>query len=410
MADHNDRYRDSSDSTVVNLQPNPVNESQIHNHRDSLESYHDNPNIASIVTNAPLLYTSFNGPDEAQILCGSNDGDEDNGCRMERSSSQPLKKLWIAIVISLTFFAIELIGGIIAGSLALLSDSFHLLSDVVSFGISLLSIYLAQRPATKALSYGYHRAEILGALVSIFLIWLLTLYLCIEAYDRLQNPVQVDGKTMCVVAVIGENDNTPTTLIQENSQREHGGNKEGNVNVRAALLHVLGDFLSSLGVLISAIVIMIDPNKVWVDPICTFIFSALVMITTYGVFRSSIRVLMEATPLHIDSFAVRRDLEAIKGVESVHDLHIWDLTVGRPTMPVLPFFVVGCKLPSNCIEQHSESSDVIYTWTTLTAHIRLYKYDPDVHAEPFVPNEILLHARRILKQRYGISHVTIQIE
>ncbi|CAG8809788.1 561_t:CDS:2, partial [Racocetra fulgida] len=87
----------------------------------------------------------------------------------------------------------------------------------------------------------------------------------------------------------------------------HGGDRD-NVNVRAALLHVLGDFLSSLGVLISAIVIMFDPTKVWVDPICTFIFSALVMLTTYGVFRSSIRVLME-------------DLEAIKGVESVHDLH-----------------------------------------------------------------------------------------
>ncbi|CAG8553903.1 2866_t:CDS:2 [Racocetra persica] len=350
MADHDDSYHDYSDSTVVNLS----------NNRDSIEPYHDNPSTASIVTGTPLLYTSFNGPDDAHVMCGSNDNDEDNGCRMERSSSQPVKKLWIAIVISLLFFSVELVGGIIAESLALLSDSFHLLSDVVSFGISLLSIYLAQRPATRALSYGYHRAEILGALVSIFLIWLLTLYLCIEAYHRIQNPVQVDGKTMCIVAVIG-------VFV----------NIVDNVNVRAALLHVLGDFLSSLGVLISAIIIMFDPSKVWVDPICTFVFSALVMITTYGVFRSSIRVLMEATPLHIDSFAVRKDLEAIKGVESVHDLHIWDLTVGR---------------------------------TTLTAHIRLHKYDPDVQAEPFVPNEILLLARRILKQKYGISHVTIQIE
>ncbi|CAG8656042.1 10987_t:CDS:2 [Dentiscutata erythropus] len=337
MADHNDGYRDTSNSTTINL-------------RDSIESYHDNPSITSIATNTPLLYTSF---DEANGICGHNN-DEDNDCRMEKSSSQPKKKLWIAIGISLTFFAIELVGGFIAESLALLSDSFHLLSDVVSFGISLLSIYLASRPATRALSYGYHRAEILGALVSIFLIWLLTLYLCVEAYDRLKNPVQVDGKTMCVVAAIEE-----------------------NVNIRAALLHVLGDLLSSLGVLISAIVIMFDQSKVWVDPICTFIFSALVMLTTYGVFRSSIRVLMEATPSHIDSAAVRRDLEAIEGVESVHDLHIWDLTVGR---------------------------------TTLTAHIRLCKYNPDVQAEPIVPNDILRQARHVLKQNYEISHVTIQIE
>ncbi|RIB08522.1 cation efflux family-domain-containing protein [Gigaspora rosea] len=245
---------------------------------------------------------------------------------MEKSSSQPVKKLWIAIVISLTFFAIELVGGFIAASLALLSDSFHLLSDVVSFGISLLSIYLAQRPATRALSYGYHRAEILGALVSIFLIWLLTLYLCVEAYDRLKNPVQVDGKTMCIVATIGVfvNIENSEALLHEHGQTEHehgNGDKEENVNIRAALLHVLGDFLSSLGVLISSIVIMFDESKVWVDPLCTFIFSALVMLTTYGVLRSSIRVLMEATPLHIDSSAVKNDLEKIKGVKSVHDLH-----------------------------------------------------------------------------------------
>ncbi|CAG8473410.1 2131_t:CDS:2, partial [Gigaspora rosea] len=355
MAEQNDEYQDTPNSTTVNF-------------RDSIESYHDNPSIVSIATNTPLLYTSFNGPDGANALCGHIDN-EDSGCRMEKSSSQPVKKLWIAIVISLTFFAIELVGGFIAASLALLSDSFHLLSDVVSFGISLLSIYLAQRPATRALSYGYHRAEILGALVSIFLIWLLTLYLCVEAYDRLKNPVQVDGKTMCIVATIGvfvnihqghvhtHAEENSEALLHEHGQTEHehgNGDKEENVNIRAALLHVLGDFLSSLGVLISSIVIMFDESKVWVDPLCTFIFSALVMLTTYGVLRSSIRVLMEATPLHIDSSAVKNDLEKIKGVKSVHDLHIWDLTVGR---------------------------------TTLTAHIQLHKYDPDVQADPIVPND-----------------------
>ncbi|KAF0408911.1 cation efflux protein [Gigaspora margarita] len=396
MADQNDGYQDTPNSTTVNF-------------RDSIESYHDNPSIASIATNTPLLYTSFNGPDGANALCGHIDN-EDSGCRMEKSSSQPAKKLWIAIVISLTFFTIELVGGLIAASLALLSDSFHLLSDVVSFGISLLSIYLAQRPATRALSYGYHRAEILGALVSIFLIWLLTLYLCVEAYDRLKNPVQVDGKTMCIVATIGvfvnivlmlvlghnhghghshhghkhqghtRAEENGDAMLQEHGQTEHehgNGDKEENVNIRAALLHVLGDFLSSLGVLISSIVIMFDQSKVWVDPICTFIFSALVMLTTYGVLRSSIRVLMEATPLHIDSSAVKSDLEKIKGVKSVHDLHIWDLTVGR---------------------------------TTLTAHIQLHKYDPDVQVDPIVPNDVLQLARNVLKRKYNISHVTIQIE
>ncbi|CAG8772713.1 22546_t:CDS:2 [Gigaspora margarita] len=307
MADQNDGYQDTPNSTTVNF-------------RDSIESYHDNPSIASIATNTPLLYTSFNGPDGANALCGHIDN-EDSGCRMEKSSSQPAKKLWIAIVISLTFFTIELVGGLIAASLALLSDSFHLLSDVVSFGISLLSIYLAQRPATR----GHTHAEENG-----------------------------------------------DAMLQEHGQTEHehgNGDKEENVNIRAALLHVLGDFLSSLGVLISSIIIMFDQSKVWVDPICTFIFSALVMLTTYGVLRT--------TPLHIDSSAVKSDLEKIKGVKSVHDLHIWDLTVGR---------------------------------TTLTAHIQLHKYDPDVQVDPIVPNDVLQLARNVLKRKYNISHVTIQIE
>ncbi|RGB30467.1 cation efflux family-domain-containing protein [Rhizophagus diaphanus] len=357
----------------------------------SFESYHDNPSITSLHSSTPLLYTSFEGPDireDEEDKCGLED--EDDGCRMDRTSKRYASKLWIAIVISLFFFVIELIGGFIAGSLALLSDSFHLLSDVVSFAISLLSIYLARRPATKSLSYGYHRAEILGALVSIFLIWGLTGYLCYEAYDRIQHPIDVDGKTMCFVASIGVAVNIVLMLVLGHDH-DHGhghsghshshshGSDHGNssVNVRAALLHVLGDFLSSLGVLISSIVIMLDDSKTWVDPLCTFFFSALVMATTFGILRSGIRVLMEATPSHIDVHSVRKDLKGIEGVKNIHELHIWDLTVGR---------------------------------TTLTCHLVLNPYDPDVSAEPLVPATILSQARRILKQKYDISHVTIQID
>ncbi|CAG8605009.1 12608_t:CDS:2, partial [Funneliformis caledonium] len=310
-----------------------VETQQMNSRGVSFESYHDNPSITSLQqhTATPLLYTSFEGPDlreDEEDKCGLSD-DEDDGCRLDKSSKRYASKLWIAIVISLLFFVTELAGGLIAGSLALLSDSFHLLSDVVSFAISLLSIYLARRPATKSLSYGYHRAEILGALLSIFLIWALTGYLCYEAYDRIQHPkIKVDGKTM-------------------------------------SLLHVLGDFLSSVGVLISSIIIMVDETKQWVDPLCTFIFSALVMATTFGILRSGIRVLMEATPSHIDAHSVRKDLAEIEGVKSVHDLHIWDLTVGR---------------------------------TTLTCHLRLQPYDPDVSAEPLIPAAILSQARRVLKR------------
>ncbi|CAG8465838.1 8604_t:CDS:2 [Acaulospora morrowiae] len=347
-----------------------------------LEIYSDNPSVTSVT--APLLYTSFEGPECTNgYKCGGED--EDSSFFKNKLAEQGEKKLWIAICISLLFFCIELTGGLLAGSLALLSDSFHLLSDVVSFAISLLSIYLARRPATKSLSYGYHRAEILGALVSIIIIWLLTAYLCYEASDRINNPkLRVDGQTMCITASIGVAVNIVLIAVlgHHHGHGEHGehdnNHKHGeNVNVRAALLHVLGDLLSSVGVLISSIIIICDPNMAWVDPLCTFIFSALVMATTFGILRSGIRVLMEATPSHIDSHAVKYDLELIEGVESVHDLHIWDLTIGR---------------------------------TTLTAHLRLHEYNPDVQAEPYVPAKILHQARLMLRSKYKISSVTIQIE
>ncbi|CAG8719677.1 21378_t:CDS:2, partial [Racocetra persica] len=334
------------------------------------EPYRDDPEEASATQ---LLYTSFDGPiDSDNGKCPIN-VEEDNDYHSNTSSKKYARKLRIAIVISTTFFVLELVGGWISGSLALLSDSFHLLSDIISFAISLLSIYLAQRPATRSLSYGYHRAEILGALASILLIWLLTGYLCFEAYDRIQNPKSVDGLTMCVVASIGVMVN-----IVHGHDKNHGHHHCGdNVNVRAALLHVLGDLLSSLGVLISSIVITLDPSQSWVDPLCTFIFSTFVMLSTVGIVRSSVRVLMEATPPHIDAHAVRADLEEISGVKSVHDLHIWELTVGR---------------------------------TALTAHLQLHPYDPEIQQEPLKPTEILANARRMLKNNYGILQVTIQVE
>ncbi|CAG8706039.1 8769_t:CDS:2, partial [Acaulospora morrowiae] len=149
------------------------------------------------------------------------------------------------------------------------------------------------------------------------------------AYDRIRNPRGVNGKTMFIISCIGVLINLLLIFVlghthfnrrdsKDNKDYHHSGD---GVNIRAALLHVLGDLLSSLGVLISSIVIIYDPSKVWVDPLCTFFFSALVMVTTFGILKSSIRVLMEATPSHIDIQAVKLDLKSIEGVRSVHDLH-----------------------------------------------------------------------------------------
>ncbi|CAG8479586.1 7743_t:CDS:2 [Diversispora eburnea] len=264
--------------------------------------------------------------EEEEDKCWIN-GEESNGIdnfkKKEKNSS---RKLLIAIGISLIFFGIELFGGFISGSLALLCDSFHLLSDVISFAISFLSIYLARRPATNSHSYGYHRAEILGALLSIFLIWLLTGFLCLESYYRIYHPRNVDGRTMFTIACIG---------------------------------------------------VLVNISKVWIDPFCTFFFSALVMASTFGILKSSVRVLMEATPFHIDAQAVKSDLNGIEGVKSVHDLHIWDLTFGK---------------------------------TALTSHLILQKHNPEIHSEPFTQSSVLLKAKKILKDKYEIHKVTIQVD
>nr|CAG8610704.1 2819_t:CDS:2 [Entrophospora candida] len=285
-----------------------------------------NDSSDSFQATVPLLPSKSN-------YCGSSD--DKKRYQMEKSSKHSARKLWIAIVIACLFFTIELIGGWIAGSLALLSDSFHLLSG------RLKTFTLQYEP----LSYGYHRAEILGALISIIIIWLLTGWLCVEAYYRIQFPTPVDGKTMSFVAAIGVVVNIVLILILGH---EHHGNDDAhhkhhhcgdNVNVRAALLHVLGDLLSSLGVLISSIVIIFDETKVW-------------------------------------DFDGRMDLEAIDGVKSVHDLHIWDLTVGR---------------------------------TTLTAHL-CREYKTDSQAEASSNSSILTKALNMLNDKYHISQVTIQID
>ncbi|KAI8801064.1 cation efflux family-domain-containing protein, partial [Cladochytrium replicatum] len=278
------------------------------------------------------------------------------------------RKLIIATVLCFVFFLVELFAGIWAGSLAILSDSFHLLSDIAGFGISLTALYLAQQPATSSHSFGFYRAEILGAILSTLLIWILTAALVWEGIQRLYNPTPIDGKIMFITAAVGVLVNIALgfTLHGEHGH-SHGGHshghshshgnghvhtherdqdhdhdhdhsdlegkitkkKEMNVNIKSAALHVIGDLISSIGVLISAAIIWAYPSMTIVDPICTFVFSIIVIMTTVRLMSNSITVLMEGTPTDIDPEQVAADLLKIPGVTDVHDLHIWTLTVGK---------------------------------------------------------------------------------
>ncbi|KAI8851709.1 hypothetical protein BC829DRAFT_488036 [Chytridium lagenaria] len=265
-----------------------------------------------------------------------------------------LRKLGIATVLCLAFFLVELGAGLWSGSLAILSDSFHLLSDIAGFGISIAALYVARQPPTSRHSFGFARVEILGAVLSTFLIWVLTAYLVYEAVQRIRNPSPIDGVVMCATAVVGVLVNLVlgATLHGEHGHHghshSHGGHDHGHSHSHGGHSHSHGhqhghshdnhshshghshshDHTTneqstllpkpprkpptSMSILISSIVILIWPNMTIVDPICT------------------LRVLMEATPSDIDPPSIRHALlTEIPHVVDVHDLHVWTLTQGK---------------------------------------------------------------------------------
>ncbi|KAI9328040.1 cation efflux protein, partial [Zopfochytrium polystomum] len=284
------------------------------------------------------------------------------------------RKLRIALILVGVFFVVELVAGFLSGSLAILSDAFHLLSDIAGFSISLAAIHIVKQPATSKHSFGFARVEILGAIMSTALIWILTAYLVWEAIHRLADPTPIDAPMMLGTAIVG----VIVNIVRNIEPGAHIyldflSRQKMDVNVRSAAIHVVGDLLSSIGVVIAALVILIKPSWTFVDPICTFLFSILVVWTTFSLMGNSLMVLMEATPVHIDPTQVEAALLEIPFVEGVHDLHIWSLTQSHVSMSV-----------------HLSISPLI---TTLDDYAR-----------------ILARAQQTLCDNFGIHHATIQID
>jgi solute carrier family 30 (zinc transporter), member 2 len=436
-------------------------------------------------------------------------------------NEETLKKLWIVSGICLIFMGIEVTGGYLANSIAIMSDAAHLLSDFLGFIISIVSIYISRRGATHQMSFGYHRAEVIGALVSVTLIWGLTIWLLYEASQRIVHRNPVDGLIMLITALIGfvfnvvmgvvlayqgidhnlhhhhdhehgedvhdhggvghyhppkramtmdlkksdepkkvprraetmigerptkeehdhdehdhdhdehdhdhdehdhdhdEHDHDHTDPTHKHSDKDHTnapkaykqkkssgdvsgtkvhehdhdkdtqiqvqdhshdhsheenygaagdshGHSHENVNLRAALIHVIGDAVQNLGVVIAGLIIYFYPEASIADPICTFIFSIIVVFTTIRILKDCISVLMEGSPLEFDMENLEKDLYNIRGVVEVHDLHVWSLSVGKLSL--------SCHL------------------TSTNPQISLKK------------------ARKLIKQKYKITHSTIQVE
>jgi len=264
------------------------------------------------------------------------------------------RKLTIACGLCLIFITGEIAGGYFSGSLAIMSDAAHMFSDFTSFLISLLAIHLGTRKASKKYTFGLYRAEVIGALITVLIIWFVTGVLLYLACQRLvSGDFQVDPNPMIAVAscavifniILGlllngqhhghshGSNSKHSHLIEENSE-DHTSSEE-HINIRAATIHVLGDLIQSIGVLISSVIIKIRPEYKNADPICTVLFSIIVVATTAKILRDTLNILLESNVESTKNYdSIFNDLSNMEHVVKVHDLHIWSLTTDQKILTV----------------------------------------------------------------------------
>lgn len=238
----------------------------------------------------------------------------------DHSNSGNKKILMISFLIITTYMIVEVIGGIMTNSLALLSDAGHMLSDAISLGVALLAFSLGAKSANKHKTYGYKRFEILAVVFNGVTLILVSLFIFYEAIQRFQNPPEVTSIGMLIIASIGLLVNVLIAWIMN-----RGGDVKDNLNMRGAYLHVLSDILGSIGAIIAALIIIFFDWHL-ADPIASIIVAILVLRSGYSVLKSGIHVLMEGTPKNVNIDNVIKIFESNEDIESIHDLHIWSIT------------------------------------------------------------------------------------
>ncbi len=232
------------------------------------------------------------------------------------------RRLLVVLGVTSVYFVTELVGGYLTGSLALLSDAVHMLTDIAALCLGLLTLWISTRPASSAKTYGYLRAEILGALLNGLFLWLLVVFIWIEAVGRLRNPRSVSGLGVMAVAIVGIGVNTFSAWMT--SAEPAGGSRRG-MAVRAVFVHVVSDLVGSVGVLASGAVNYFT-GWMQADPAVSILIGGLVLYGSWGLVREGVDILMESVPSHIDLDEMRNDLLAVSGTEEVHDLHVWCLS------------------------------------------------------------------------------------
>jgi cobalt-zinc-cadmium efflux system protein len=267
----------------------------------------------------------------------------------------------VVLGLTLAFTAVEIVGGLLTGSLALLADAVHMLSDNLALALALFAVWLAGRPSTPERSFGYQRAEILAALANGVILVVLAIWIFIAAWGRLMDPPDVLAGWMAVVAAVGLAVNLVAAAILTRAGHD-------TLNMRAALRHVIADAIGSAGVLVAALVILLTGWR-YADPLAGALIAVAILASSWSVLRDSVNILLEGAPKGIDPRELGRRLAEAPGVVEVHDLHVWTITSGFPS---------------------------------LSAHV-LVARDDDCHARRRELEELLL-------REYGIEHTTLQVE
>ena len=277
------------------------------------------------------------------------------------ASDRNRRTLAVVLILTASFTAVEIIGGLLTGSLALLADAGHMLSDNFSLGIALFAAWLAGRPSTPEKSFGYRRAEILAALANGMTLVAISVWIFMEAYARLREPAEVLGAPMLIVATLGLLVNVAGAAILYRS----GGD---SLNVEGAMRHVLADALGSAGAMAAAATIILTGWR-YADPLISVAIGLLILGSSWKLLRDSTNILLEATPRGLNAGEVGQKMAAADGIVEVHDLHIWTITTGFPA---------------------------------LSAHVLVGKHE-DCHARRRELEELLTN-------EYGISHTTLQVD
>jgi cobalt-zinc-cadmium efflux system protein len=228
------------------------------------------------------------------------------------------------LVLTATYAAAEAVGGFVTGSLALLADAAHMLTDVAGLGLALVAIHLAEQPATPARSYGYYRAEILAALANGVVLVAISAGVLFEAWQRFRTPPAVESGPMLAIAAGGLAVNALGVIVLR-------GGAASSLNVKGAYFEVLADLLASVGVIVAAAVMMVTGWFV-VDPIISAAIGLFILPRTWTLLREAVGVLLEGTPAGVNVAALRETLRSVNGVAGVHDLHVWSLTSGVNAM------------------------------------------------------------------------------